>query len=262
MSDAARFLADSPDRLHLLERLRESPGDPRDLADDLDQSRRSIQRNLAAFEERGWVRKDDGAYHLTTKGDVIARTHSEYVDSLETIEDSGDLYEHLPADAAPAPDPDLLAGATVVTADPDHPQAPVSHYISVVESVATDRFRMIAPVLSRIFHDAHARRVLDGVRIELVLDAETARAARDRNPAEFATVVSVPRFQLFRHPDAITFGLTVAEGRALLLAYDDSGQVAVCADSTGDEFLAWAESLFERYRDAAEAVSARDIVRQ
>jgi len=259
MNDAARFLADSPGRLHLLERLRESPDDPRDIADDLDQSRRSIQRNLAAVEERGWVRKDEGRYHLTTKGDVIARTHREYVESLETIESHSDLYEGLPSTVAP--DPTLLADATVVTADPDHPQAPVSHYVSVVESVDTDRFRMIAPVLSRIFHDAHAQRVLDGVSIELVLDGETTQAARDRNPAEFATVVSVPRFQLYRHPEAIRFGLTVADERALLVAYDDSGQVAACADSENPDFLTWAESLFARYQSGSKSVSARDIVR-
>jgi len=258
MSDAARFLADSPDRLHLLERLRESPGDPRDLADDLDQSRRSIQRNLGAFADRGWARKANGAYHLTTKGEVVARTHRDYVDALDTIDEHGPLYEHLPADAAPPPD--LLADATVVAADPDHPQAPVSHYVSVVESVDTDRFRMIAPVLSRIFHDTLAKRVLDGVAIDLVLDDETVRAARERNPAEFATVLSVPRFRLFRHPDTVSFGLTLADERVLLLAYDD-GQVVACADSRAEAFRSWAASVFARYRDGAEPTAVRDVVR-
>jgi predicted transcriptional regulator len=259
MSDAARFLVDSPDRLDLLERLRESPGDPRDIAVDMDQSRRSIQRHLGAFEERGWVRTDEDRYALTTKGEVIARTHRESLESLETIETQGDLYEPLPTDVAP--DPALLTDATVVTADRDHPQAPVSHYASVVESVETDRFRMIAPVLSRIFHEVHADRVLDGVSIELVLDTETTTAPREKHPAEFATVVSVPRYQLYRHPPSIDFGLTVADERAVLLAYGDSGQVTACADSEHPEFLTWVESLFGRYRSGAKSVSARDTVR-
>jgi len=259
MSDPARFLATSPDRLRLLERLRESAGDPRDLADGLDQSRRSIQRHLGAFAQRGWAEKIDGAYHLTTKGDVVARTHREYVDALATVERSGDLYEHLPADVVPSPD--LLADATVVTADLEHPQAPVSHYVSVVESADTDRFRMLAPVLSRLFHDAHAQRVLDGVAIDLVLDAETIRAARERNPAEFATVVSVPRFSLSRHPETIAFGLTLTADRALVLAYDDSGQVVACADTDSAAAHTWASSVYDRYRAAATPVTPRDVVR-
>lgn len=258
-SDAVRFLADSPDRLALLDRVRDDPGTPRDFADDLDQSRRSVQRNLAAFEDRGWVAKRDGDYHLTTKGDLTAREHREYVAAVEAIDGNHLLYRHLPR--AAAPEPRALDDATVVEAEPDHPQAPVSHYVSVVKSVDTDRIRMIAPVLSRLFHDAHAGRVVEGVRTDLVLDAETVAAAREKNPGEFATVVAVPGFALLRHADPISFGLTVADGRALLLAYDEEGQVAACADSSDAAFVAWANDVFEEFRDRSERVSGRDVLR-
>ena len=256
-SDAARFLADSPDRLDLLELLRDAPGGPRDLAEPLDQSRRSVQRNLAAFAERGWVAKRDGDYRLTTKGDLVAREHRSYLDTLGAIAATDQLYRHLPRDAAP--DPGSVADATVVEADPDHPQAPVSHYVAAVRSAETDRFRMIAPVLSRIFHDAHAERVIEGVRTDLVLDEETVAAARDRNPAEFATVVSVPTFRLSRHADPIEFGLTVADDRVLLLAYAD-GQVRACVDGTDPALHAWASDLFDAFRDRSERVTGRDAL--
>ncbi len=257
-SDAARFLADSPDRIALLERVRDDPGGPRDFADALDQSRRSVQRNLAAFAERGWVEKRDGDYRLTTTGDLVASEHRAYLDALDALAANDQLYRNLPRDVAP--DPALLADATVVHAEPDHPQAPVSHYVSAVESVETDRIRMIAPVLSRIFHDVHADRVLTGVRTDLVLDAETLAAARERNPAEFAAVLAVPNFALFLHAEPVEFGLTVADDRAFLLAYDDEGQVRACLDATDDEIVDWANDLFDRYQASAERVRGRDAL--
>lgn len=257
-SDAARFLADSPDRLALLERVGEGAGGPRDFAEDLDQSRRSVQRNLAAFAERGWVGKRDGDYHLTTKGEVVAREHREYVAALDAVDANDQLYRYLPR--GNAPDPSRLADATVVDAEPDHPQAPVSHYVSAVESAETDRIRMLSPVLSRIFHDAHAKRVVEGVRTDLVLDADRVAAAREKNPGEFATVVAVPTFTLYRHPDPIEFGLTVTDDRALVLAYD-GGQVRACVDATGPAVVDWAREQFERFRQRSERLGGRDVLR-
>ncbi|WP_135303153.1 helix-turn-helix transcriptional regulator [Haloarcula amylovorans] len=259
MTDTAQFLADSPDRLALLEHLRETPGSPRDLADDLEQSRRSVQRNLAAFADRGWVEKRDGDYRLTTTGLLVTRRHREYVDALAAIGDNDALYAHLPVDAAP--EPSLLADATLVVAEPDQPQAPVSHYVSTVESADTSHVRMISPVLSRLFHDAHAELVLAGIETELVLDGPTINRAREKNPAEFATVVSVPPFTLYHSPDPISFGLTLTDDRVLLLAYDESGQLHACADGTDPELYAWATDCFERHRERSESVSGLDALR-
>lgn len=256
--NGVRFLADSPDRLALLERVGTEPGGPRDFAADLDQSRRSVQRNLAAFAERGWVEKRDGEYHLTTKGDVVASEHREYVTALDVIEDKEQLYRHLPR--GHAPDPSAIADATVVAAEPDHPQAPVSHYVSVVESIDTDRIRMFSPVLSRIFHDAHAQRVVEGVRTDLILDADRVAAAREKNPGEFATVVAVPTLTLYRHADPIEFGLTVMDDRALVLSYHD-GQVRACLDATDPAVVDWARDQFDRFRERSTRLTGRDAFR-
>ncbi|GGN90359.1 MULTISPECIES: helix-turn-helix transcriptional regulator [Haloarcula] len=257
-ADAARFLADSPDRLALLERLADEPGTPSDLDDDLGQSRRSVQRNLAAFAERGWARKHDGAYDLTTAGRLITRRHRSYLDALAAIESWEPLFAHLPADQAPRPE--HLADATLVGSEPDQPQAPVSHYVESIASASTDSIRMLSPVLSRLFHDAHAGQVLDGVTHELVLDGPTVQRAREQNPAEFATVVGVPGFSLYRHPDPLSFGLTLTDDRVFLLAYDDQGQLHALADGSDPAFYEWASTCFERHRDRSEHVSGLDAI--
>lgn len=250
----ARFLSGSPDRARLLSHLREHPASPSELADDLPLSHRSVQRNLARFVERGWAEKRDGDYRLTTTGALVAERHGAYVGSLDRIDRFAPVLRHLP-DAEHAPDPDWLRDADLAAATPDTPQAPVNHYVTAVKSFSTDRIRMIAPVLSRLYHEAHAGLVLRGVETELVMDAETIASARSLNPAEFAFVVRVPRFSLYEHPGPIRFGLTLGDDRALLGAYDGEGGLRAVLDCADADFLDWAAALYERYRNDSERLT-------
>lgn len=51
--DAAQFLAGSPDRREILAHLVDDPASPAELADALSLSRRSVQRHLGQFADRG-----------------------------------------------------------------------------------------------------------------------------------------------------------------------------------------------------------------
>ena len=251
--DTAQFLAGSPDRRRLLAHLLDHPGSPADLADALSASRRSVQRNLAQFVDRGWAEKADGAYRLTVTGELVTDEHVRYLDTLGRIEAYDSLFRHLP-DRDHAPDPRWLADATLTEATSDNPQAPVHRYVASVREMDTDRVRMVSPVLSRLFHEAHAELAFDGVHTDLVMSAATVERARDLNPAEFAVVVNVGVLDLYRHPGPVEFGLTLGADRLLLGAYDDEGQLRTCVESDADELLAWGDRLFGRYRDASERV--------
>jgi len=249
MQDAARFLADSPDRLALLTRLRKGTARPATLANDLDCARRSIQRNLAAFVERGWAERVDGGYRLTTTGDFTARTHADYLDRLERIDRFDPLLRHLDTDHAPPLS--MLEDADLAVASPENPQAPVQAYVDRLKRFEGDTVRMCSPVLSRIFHEAHASLAMRGVHTALVLSEATAEKARELNPMEFESVLRVGVLDLYAHPDLVPFGLTVSEDRLLFAAYDEEGHLEACLTSDNPDFLAWAENLFERYRESS-----------
>lgn len=249
----ARFLAGSPDRLELLTHLADDPGAPADLADALSLSRRSVQRHLAGFVDRGLATKVNGAYRLTTTGELVAAEHASYLETLERVESHGRFFRHLP-DAEHAPDPEWLADATVVEVTAENPQAPVYEYIDRIREFDADRLRMLSPVLSRLFHDVHAELALDGVHTELVMAADTVDRARDLNPAEFELVASVDVLDLHEHPGEVGVGLTLGDDRLLMGAYDDDGRMVACVHASNAAFLRWAEDLFERYRDRSERI--------
>lgn len=253
--DAAQFLAGAPDRRRLLARLARGPAAPAELADELDLSRRSVQRHLGKFVDRGWAESSGGTYRPTVAGELVVEEHTTYLDALDRIDAFGPFLRHLP-DRTHAPDPRWLEDAALTAASPENPQAPVRRYIDSVRSFDTERIRMISPVLSRLFHDAHAELAFAGVHTELVLSAATIRRARELNPAEFEVVVSVGVLDLYRHPEDVAFGLTVGDDRVLMGAYDGEGQLKACVESDHPEFVRWAGELFERYRDRSDAVES------
>ena len=247
MQDAARFLADSPDRLALLTRLRKGAARPATLADDLDCARRSVQRNLSAFVDRDWAERNEGGYRLTTVGDLAATAHADYLDRLGRLDRFAPLLRHLDTDHAPPLS--LLADADLIVALSENPQAPVQAYVDRLKQFECDTIRMCSPVLSRIFHEAHASLAMRGVHTDLVLPEATAKKARELNPLEFKTILRVGVLDLYAHPNSVPFGLTVGEGRLLLAAYDEEGHLEACLDSENADLLEWAENLFERYRE-------------
>ncbi|WP_248897004.1 helix-turn-helix transcriptional regulator [Haloplanus halobius] len=253
--ETAQFLAGSPDRRRLLDHLADHPGTPAALAETLPLSRRSVQRHLSQFADRGWVEKDEGSYRLTVTGELVVAEHAAYRERLDRIETFRPLFDELP-DRAHAPDPRWLTGATLVTATSTNPQAPVRAYADAVRALETDHVRMLSPILSRSFHDAHARLASAGVYTELVMDAATIKRASDLNPGEFEVIVGLDVLDLYRHPSPIQFGLTLGDERTVMGAYDEDGTLRACVTSANEAFRAWGDDLFDRYRDRAEPVDS------
>jgi predicted transcriptional regulator len=252
MADDARFLANSPDRLALLERLQAGAASPATLAEDLDCARRSVQRNLAAFAERDWVERSDGGYQLTTVGTLVSCTHADYLDRLASLDSYAPLLRHL--DPEHAPELERLEDSELVVASEADPQAPIHAYAERLRGFEGGRLRTCSPVLSRPFHEAHASLALVGTHTELLLSTATARRARELNPMEFAAVLRSGALDLYTRPEPIPFGLAV-DGEALLLsAYDDEGHLQACLHGTAPELVEWAESQFETLQATAQRV--------
>lgn len=252
-NDAARFLANSSDRLTLLASLGEESSSPGELASAHSLSRRSVQRNLAEFVDRGWAESSGGTYRLTVTGALVAEEHARYIDALARIDEVAPFFRHLP-DRDHAPDPGWLTDATLTVATAEDPQAPVHRYVTSVKRFDTDRVEMLSPVLSRLFHEAHASLAVRGMHTDLVMPAATVERARERNPGEFEAVVALDILSLYRFPGSFRVGLTRGDGRVLVAAYDAERQLQALVESTGSRLDAWASDLFDRYRERSDPV--------
>jgi predicted transcriptional regulator len=254
-TDAVQFLASSGDRLRLLQSLFDGASTPAELASEHALSRRSIQRHLAEFVERGWAESSGGTYQLTVTGALVMEAHTEYVEELAQLSEYAPFFRHLP-DRERAPDPSWLTDATLTVATEEDPQAPVHEYVRRVTQLETDRVRMLAPVLSRLFHEAHATVARRGVHTVLVMPAPMVHRAEDRNPLEFSVIARLDVLSLYESPEAFEFGLTLGDDVVLMAAYDGDNQMRALVESTAPPFHDWSAELFDRYQQQATLVDA------
>jgi predicted transcriptional regulator len=254
--DDAEFLVGSPTRLALLETLEDGPARPRDLVDALDVSRASVQRNLSAFVDRGWVRRESGTYHLTATGRPVVRTTRRFLCGLEGVHRADSLFEHLPRfdDSLP---PAHLADTEVAVADEGRPYAPVEHYLDWLDDLdRADRDRIVglAPVLSDVFDESHVELIESGVETELVIERSLVERIRSEKPEKFARSLAYEGFELYASERAIEFGLAVCGPETFLGGYDDGGRMCACGHGRDSDLRAWALDRYEHYRETATRV--------
>ena len=114
---------------------------------------------------------------------------------------------------------------------------------------------MLSPVLSRLFHDAHAKLARRGVRTTLVMPAAMVERARERNPAEFTTIVTLNVLSLYQVSASFRIGLVLGDSRLLLAAYDDEKRLQALVEADDLQFYDWASNLFDRYLTRSERVT-------
>ena len=248
---AATDLLELGQRRHeYLTLLASGPCHKRDLIDDLEDSRSTVDRAIEALRDRGLVaRTADGAWTATTKGHVLKETVERTCEAAAAIETADDLLEHLPCDE-PVP-PALFQDAVVEHADGPTPLAIAQRVLD--NFAAADSVRGFAAADHETGIKDHVFDAVicdDGFEFAYVVEASLA--------AEMAAAPDLPFDDLADAPDAtvsvydgLPFGLLLAdvdgETRMTLIVYDDSGVVRGQITTTDRGAIPWGEAVFEKY---------------
>jgi predicted transcriptional regulator len=240
--DAIEFLAGSPHRPAIIERLAAGPAAPATLADDLDCSRASVSRHLSGLCDRGWAEKRNGSYRLTRTGRHAWRAYETASESLRCLARYEPLLAALPP-LEPPLEPSLLAGGRLAVAEPTTPHAPLDRYVDRLRgAVETERLRCVTPVISGVTWRANERLLDAGTRMEVLAPRrllEDVDQARERRQ---------PALTVRALPEPPEFGVAVTDGWAYLAGFDDDGQVVASVDADTPAFVDWATRLYERTR--------------
>lgn len=253
-----RFLTSSENRIRLLETLEDESARPATLAEELPMSRSSIQRNLRAFSERGWVVRTDDGYRCSFGGRLLLRRYRDLASTAHITDEYGRFLDAL-ADAGLALSPDDLKDVTITTATRHDPHAPLRWYADRIAEVDSTTFRGIAPVVSPLFNDAHQALISTVEEAELVIDEEGLSTSRTGYPEALATAIETDTLELYVHPDPLSFGLSLFDEIAFAGAYDDAGQFVACFESETDSFRERVREVYDEHRSAARAIDADDL---
>lgn len=243
------MLTRSPVRLRVLRQLLEhGPATASELTNDLEASRRTVSRTLAALEEEELAVSEGRTYRGTTYAELLAADLFEVLETVPTHRAFATFLDAFPAEAI---DVDLktVNGETTLRRA-SQPHAPVSHVIDTLSE--TTHIRLLAPVASPLYIRPLVARVRDGATV----DAVVTRGAYDefcgqlrggvRLAGSLADVSLAVR-------ETIPFGLLRCEDRVVLGAYDD-GVLQATFETDDDIVQRAARATFQEYRNEADHV--------
>ncbi|WP_435359506.1 helix-turn-helix transcriptional regulator [Haloarchaeobius sp. DFWS5] len=242
-------------RYEYLVRLARSPAYKRDLVEELDDSRSTVDRAMKELTAAGLLeRGSDGQYGTSHAGDVLRRTVDETRETVATIDEVNSVLSHLPTDAALPPA--LFRGAAVHSATGPAPMEAIQHATSVLVDADTIRGLSVADHESKAIRDLHERSVVAG---ELDAEVVFTRPMTDRlfsaYPDLTAQAEESDSVRLYTI-DELPFGLFIAERngteRVLFGIYDENQLVQAIVENDSPDAVAWANQVFEQYRDAAD----------
>ena len=222
----------------------------RDVIDGIGDSRSTVDRAIEALREAGLVvRLDDGAWTVTTKGDVLRQTVARSREAAEAIETAGDLLEHLPCDE-PVP-PALFQDAIVERAEAPRPLAIAERVRENMAAADSVRGFAVADHGTGVDEAAFDGVFGDGsFEFAYVFD-ETLLDGLTPDDDRYAELCDRPNATAAVY-DGLPFGLLIAdvgdETRMTVIIYDENGVVHGQITTTDRGAVAWGEALFERYQ--------------
>ncbi|RXK46430.1 helix-turn-helix transcriptional regulator [Halorientalis pallida] len=247
---AVEFLARSGTRVRILNALVASGPLTRDaLQRRFDAARTTVQRNLDALADRGWVRERNREYDATAAGEWVAEDFRHLVRTVDTASELAPVYEHVDTEAV---DLNLRhVDVSVTTPDPADPLKMIHEQVQHIEGA--EYLRMLFPLTcAQALAALHEQVTEAGADLELLVtpvvaenlrsEADYREMVADLQAAETASLwVYDGQFPYYlgRYADTVELGLV------------EEGQPAALVATEDERARQWAERTVEEYRAEA-----------
>lgn len=245
------FLARSANRVHLLNKLREHDQLDRDeLKSSCKASRTTLQRNLDALEENGWVKSTNRTYTLTTKGETIIAQFLELVDAVRVVNQIEPFLEWIPKGEFDL-DLRLLVDADLTLSTPNNPYAPVNEHVEALKTVTS--FRGLLSVVGRGAVETAWRQVLNGeAEHELVIEEGVVKTLCEDPHYEdmVKEAMDTGRYQIYIYDGDIPYYLGILDETVQIGVEDDKGLPRGLLEYNSDSIVVkeWAEQTYNSYK--------------
>ena len=254
--DTIAFLANSANRVEVLERLREEPLTRNELAEGTSFSRVTLGRILDDLEARNWIARDARSYAATPLGEWVTEEFTCLVARMESERDLREAVRWLPTERIDF-DPGAFADATVTVPEPGHSHRPVNRFAELIESTSTARGFGVS-TLAATNAETLFRRSRAGMDAEIVYPPAVASAILDTDPDAAEAAVVSGGLTVLVHEDP-PCGLYVFDDRVILGGYDGSGVLRTVVDSGTPEAVAWGESVYRSVRRNARPFDPAEV---
>lgn len=260
LADVA-YLVRSEHRVPTLAALTDRPRSRSELREMTGVSSSTIRRTLREFEDRHWVRRNGYRYEATQLGAFVAAAMEELRERVEVERKLRDVWRWLPGEESGFA-PEMCSDAVVTVAEADDPYRPVNRFVTLLRE--TERFRFVGVdiALTEPCKDEFRRRILDGMRAEIVDPPSVAGHVLSTYPEHCAEPTESGNLRVWLHDDLPPYGVGIFDHRVGICGYnDDSGTVQAWVDSGDPAAREWAESTYESYRREARPLALESVAK-
>lgn len=246
------FLSASPNRLQLLGALSEGAETPDSLGDHLGLPRSTLQRNLSALEERGYVAylPAENTYEVTTAGELARSALTGALSTVSTARTLAPFLEQFPVDLPV--ESETLADCEVVLATPTDPYGPVSAVKKAVG--AAGQVRSFMPTVNPLYIESVRKYDLEDVSLEAVAPPGAYDALADTYGELLDKMAASPTVDLYESTAVPDYVLVFAGETLLLGAVDEHMRTHSILRAPADSpVFEWAK---QRYRTVKETSSS------
>ena len=248
-----QFLANSANRVRVLNALTGESATRRDLQEETGVPRSTAARVLDEAEARGWVDSAGSRYTITPLGEARVAEFRTYVETTKGMRHLGKAIDWLP-EPVHVLDFRHFREATVTTPTEGNPTAPFDRGSELIR--AADEYRgLTRNSLPRYMKTVRDRVVRGQLDFEGVIERRFVEVLRD-DPERAARWQDVAH-RTWLYDGHVPINMHVLGGTTLIWLCDEDRDgdgviVKGLLESDHPAVVSWAESFYEEYRDQAE----------
>jgi len=257
--DDVAFLANSANRVAVLEALEAGPRHRDELIAQVDVSRVTLSRILADLEDRRWVERAGQECWLTPLGAWVLEEFTDFLDVMATEHRLREVIPWFPSEEVPF-DVRCLREATVCVPSSTNVWAHVQRGADCFRSARWARVlsSQTAPPIIEATAVAVAERgqvfeaVLTRKLVETILDDSTMGP-------QFVEILEAPTASVAVYDEPLPVVTFITDGTVGIPLTDDEDIARALILSDDETIYDWAETTFEHYRDRAAPLD-RDVL--
>jgi predicted transcriptional regulator len=248
-----RFLANSGNRVRVLEALTGEPASRRELQEETGVPRSTAARVLDDAEDRGWVDSEGSRYRLTTVGEARVSAFRTFLATTRGMQHLGEAIGWLP-EPARSLDFRHLRDAKITTPSQENPTAQFDRGMELLRDAET--YRGLTQNSLRQYMAELGGRIVDGeLDFQGVIERGFVEVIREE-PGR-AEVWRDIADRMWLYDGHVPLNMHVVDGTALvwLCDEDSTGEDVIVKgllESDHPDVVSWAESLYEEYRAESE----------
>ncbi|TYL37886.1 hypothetical protein CV102_14245 [Natronococcus pandeyae] len=252
--DDIAFLANSANRVAVLEALTTGAHHRDELRERVDVSRVTLARILDDFEDRRWIERTGQTCRATPLGAWVSEAFAELRETMTSEHRLREVLPWFPAEQVSF-DVRCLRDADIVTPTPTNMWAHVQRGADCFRSA--QRARVVSTQTAPPIVEATKTAVEEyEQRFEAVLTAaliETVGSNATMAPL-FAELLDAPTVDIYVYEDELPVTVFLTDGTVGLPLTDDEDIARALVLSENETVYDWAESTFEQYRARSDPV--------